>query len=87
LKCSPLPEVMDVSIIYSLKESLQVCRGLLRMVRRHARTHVAGMAYGMALVLVVDLCREGVSGSCICIFAYVDSRGQGRGLGHVPEPA
>jgi hypothetical protein len=41
---------------------------------------------GMALVLTVDLYREGMSGSCICIFDYGESRGQGRGLGHVPEP-
>jgi hypothetical protein len=49
VKClPPLPEVLDVSI-YSLKESLQVCRGLSRTVRRHGRAPVAGMA----LVLVV----------------------------------
>jgi hypothetical protein len=27
-----------------------------------------------------------MSGSCICIFDSVESRGQCRGLGHVPEP-
>jgi hypothetical protein len=27
-----------------------------------------------------------MSGSCICIFDYVESRGQSRALSHVPKP-
>jgi hypothetical protein len=58
VECSPLPEAMETSI-YRLKESLQACQGLLRTERRHGRAPVVGMDCGMALVLVVDLCREG----------------------------
>ena len=43
------------------------------------KPHVAGTVCGMALLLVVDLCREGMSGSCICIFNYVGHRGQSWG--------
>jgi hypothetical protein len=82
MKCSPaLSEALDVSI-YSLKEDLQEHWGLSHMGEEVWSSPVAGMA----LVLTVDLYREGMSGSCICIFDYGESRGQGRGLGHVPEP-
>jgi hypothetical protein len=88
VKCSPvrLPKVVCTSI-YRLKMSLQVCRGLSRMMRRRGRAPVADMACGMTFVLVVDLCPMETPGSCICIFDYAESRGQGRGFDHVPEPA
>ena len=59
-------------------------RGLSRTVRRRGRAPVASMACGMVLLLNVDLCREGMSGSSICIFEYAESRGLGLDL--VPKP-
>lgn len=48
----------------------------------HVRAPIAGMSF----VLVVDLSREGMAGSCICIFNCAKSRGQCLGFGHVSEP-
>jgi hypothetical protein len=55
------------------------------MARRRSRAPISGMAYGMVLVLVVDLCWEGMSGPCICIFDCAESQGKSRGLGYIPE--
>jgi hypothetical protein len=48
----------------------------------HNRAPVADMAF----VPIIDLCLMETFGSCICIYDYAESRGHGRGLGHVPEP-
>jgi hypothetical protein len=79
VKCSPAPTEAVDSPIYSLKEGCQECRSWPRTVRRRGRAPVDGMACGIGLVLAVDLCPVEASDSC-------ESRGQGQGLGHVPEP-
>jgi hypothetical protein len=80
----PPPKALGSSI-YSLKEGCHERWGLLHTMRRRGRAPAAVMACGMVLVLVVDLCWEGMSGPCICIFDCVESQGQSRGLGHIPE--
>jgi hypothetical protein len=80
------PKDVD-SPIYSLKEGYQERQGLPRTTRRRSRDPIVGMAFGMTFVPIVDLCSVETSDSCICIFDYEESRGQGRGLDHVPEPS
>jgi hypothetical protein len=71
-----LPEAIGCPI-YSLKEGYQEYRSWLHTVRRCCRAPVDGMARGMVLYLLLTCAR----------LISAESRGQGRGLGHVPEPS
>jgi hypothetical protein len=80
---------MYIKSIYSLKEGARSAGACHIRERRRGRALVAGMVPGIAIVLqylVLTCAGRRAFGSCICIFNYAESRGQGRGLGHVPEP-
>jgi hypothetical protein len=55
MKC--LSPAWSPECLYLLPEGLQERQGFSRMDRRCGRDLIAGMAFGMALALVVDLCR------------------------------